>query len=451
MPKKKDYIPGQPAGSQGPEFESFDFAYESDQVQKMAMESDKAALVDIDRQLALTKKEIEKSKGRVSVTARSDKLQKKFYENENKLIKTQRFLESEREAIVAILDDKKARLPQSYSTSAEEKNIIKKSIEGPPVITTATEVDPPKYTAIVDPKGAAVMGTRPAPPFEPAKPAQTPIGRITRQPSTIKTIVGDDGELISYKSPGSVNYPEIQVGTTASSKPIMNTGPASDYFKERFVMSDQEVLEKYEKLGADYQYKLAQEQIDQAKYEFDFNKGEMRQTTGDEFERVSSQEMFARSSGREGQVVVPAQEANKAADIKIAKQKNMTAEERRRANAVESREKAAANNRAKEILAKQDADVRKRGNRQLTGTGLESKDLGTPFPVNPPESKIKDKPKSSGSFEIPSAVKAAAAAKVAKAMKNLGGKTNMLNIPIMTKGSADKIFKDFFGKQDYSS
>ena len=27
----------------------------------------------------------------------------------------------------------------------------------------------------------------------------------------------------------------------------------------------------------------------------------------------------------------------------------------------------------------------------------------------------------------------------------------MLNIPIMTKGSADKIFKDFFGKQDYSS
>ena len=65
--------------------------------------------------------------------------------------------------------------------------------------------------------------------------------------------------------------------------------------------------------------------------------------------------------------------------------------------------------------------------------------------------KIKDKPKSSGSFEIPSAVKAAAAAKVAKAMKNLGGKTNVLNIPIMTKGSADKIFKDFFGKQDYSS
>lgn len=117
------------------------------------------------------------------------------------------------------------------------------------------------------------MGTRPAPPSEPAKPKATPTGKITRQPSTIKTIVGDDGELISYKSPGSLNYPEIQVGTTASSKPIMNTGPARDYFKERMAMSDQEVLEKYEKLGADYEYKLAQEQIDQAKYEFDFNKG----------------------------------------------------------------------------------------------------------------------------------------------------------------------------------
>lgn len=438
MTKKKDYIPGQPAGAQGPQFESFDFAYESDQVQKMAMESDKASLVDIDRQLALTKKEIEKSKGRVSVTARSDKLQKKFYENENKLIKTQRFLESEREAIVAILDDKKARLPQSYSTSAEEKNIIKKSIEGPPVITTATEVDPPKYTAVVDEKGAAVMGTRPAPPSEPAKPKATPTGKITRQPSTIKTIVGDDGELISYKSPGSLNYPEIQVGTTASSKPIMNTGPASDYFKERMAMSDQEVLEKYEKLGADYEYKLAQEQIDQAKYEFDFNKGEMIQTTGDEFERVSSQEMYVRSSGREGQVVVPAQEANKAADAALIKQggkegtferakfktkMRTNPEEIRRANAAQSRKDAAAGNRAKEILAKQEADVRKRGNKNLITTGL----------------------------DVPGAVKGAAAAKIAQAAKKLGGKTNMLNIPIMTKGSADKIFKDFFGKQDYSS
>ena len=320
----------------------------------------------------------------------------------------------------------------------KKKNIIKKSIEGPPVITTATEVDPPKYTAIVDPEGAAVMGTRPAPPSEPAKPKATPTGKITRQPSTIKTIVGDDGELISYKSPGSLNYPEIQVGTTASSKPIMNTGPARDYFKERMAMSDQEVLEKYEKLGADYEYKLAQEQIDQAKYEFDFNKGEMIQTTGDEFERVSSQEMYVRSSGREGQVVVPAQEANKAADAALIKQggkegtferakfktkMRTNPEEIRRANAAQSRKDAAAGNRAKEILAKQEADVRKRGNKNLITTGL----------------------------DVPGAVKGAAAAKIAQAAKKLGGKTNMLNIPIMTKGSADKIFKDFFGKQDYSS
>jgi len=186
------------------------------------------------------------------------------------------------------------------------------------------------------------------------------------------------------------------------------------------------------------QYKLAQEQIDQAKYEFDFNKGEMIQTTGDEFERVSSQEMYVRSSGREGQVVVPAQEANKAADAALIKQggkegtferakfktkMRTNPEEIRRANAAQSRKDAAAGNRAKEILAKQEADVRKRGNKNLITTGL----------------------------DVPGAVKGAAAAKIAQAAKKLGGKTNMLNIPIMTKGSADKIFKDFFGKQDYSS
>ena len=439
MAKKKDYIPGQPAGSQGPQFENFDFAYESEQVQKMAMQSEQANLVDIDKQIAATDKELARLAGRVvPAQGRSAKSVAKSASYENTIIDTKRFLEAERAEVVKALEAKTKSLPKSYSTSAEEKNIIKKSIEGPPVITTATEVDPPKYTAIVDPEGAAVMGTRPAPPSEPAKPKQTPIGRITRKPSTIKTIVGDDGELISYKSPGSLNYPEIQVGTTASSKPIMNTGPASDYFKERMAMSDQEVLEKYEKLGADYQYKLAQEQIDQAKYEFDFNKGEMIQTTGDEFERVSSQEMYVRSSGREGQVVVPAQEANKAADAALIKQggkegtferakfktkMRTNPEEIRRANAAQSRKDAAAGNRAKEILAKQEADVRKRGNKNLITTGL----------------------------DVPGAVKGAAAAKIAQAAKKLGGKTNMLNIPIMTKGSADKIFKDFFGKQDYSS
>jgi hypothetical protein len=53
-------------------------------------------------------------------------------------------------------------------------------------------------------------------------------------------------------------------------------------------------------------------------------------------------------------------------------------------------------------------------------------------------------------FKISSAAKAAAASKVAKALKKSKG-LGMLNVPIMTKGSADKIFKDFFGKQDYSS
>ena len=436
MPKKKDYIPGGPAGSQGPQFESFDFAYESDQIQKMAMQSEQANLADINKQIAATDKELARLAGRVvPAQGRSAKSVAKSADYENKIINTKRFLESERAEVVKALEAKTESLPKSYSTASEEKNVIKKSIEGPPVITTATEVDPPKYTAVIDEKGAAVMGTRPAPPSEPEKPKATPTGKITRQPSTIKTIVGDDGELISYKSPGSLNYPEIQVGTTASSKPIMNTGPASDYFKGRMAMSDQEVLEKYEKLGANYESKLVQEQIDQAKYEFDFNKGEMIQTTGDEFERVSSQEMYVRSSGRPNQVVVPANEANKAIERRAA----MTPEERRRADAVEAKQ-IASDKKAKAVLAKQDADVRTRGNKNLIDTGVYNYTPGVPSP----DAKIKD-------VNVPGVVKSAAAAKIAQAAKKLGGKTNMLNIPIMTKGSADKIFRDFFGKQDYSS
>tara|TARA_R100000951_G_scaffold61692_2_gene51821 strand:+ start:371 stop:1681 length:1311 start_codon:yes stop_codon:yes gene_type:complete len=436
MEKKKDYIPGAPAGSQGPQFESFDFAYESDQIQKMAMQSEQANLADINKQIAATDKELARLAGRVvPAQGRSAKSVAKSADYENKIINTKRFLESERAEVVKALEAKTESLPKSYSTASEEKNVIKKSIEGPPVITTATEVDPPKYTAVIDEKGAAVMGTRPAPPSEPEKPKATPTGNITRQPSTIKTIVGDDGELISYKSPGSLNYPEIQVGTTASSKPIMSTGPASDYFKGRMAMSDQEVLEKYEKLGADYESKLVQEQIDQAKYEFDFNKGEIIQTTGDEFERVSSQEMYVRSSGRPNQVVVPANEANKAIERRAA----MTPEERRRADAVEAKQ-IASDKKAKAVLAKQDADVRKTGNKRLIDTGVYNYTPGVPSP----DAKIKD-------VNVPGVVKSAAAAKIAQAAKKLGGKTNMLNIPIMTKGSADKIFRDFFGKQDYSS
>ena len=436
MEKKKDYIPGAPAGSQGPQFESFDFAYESDQIQKMAMQSEQANLADINKQIAATDKELARLAGRVvPAQGRSAKSVAKSADYENKIINTKRFLESERAEVVKALEAKTESLPKSYSTASEEKNVIKKSIEGPPVITTATEVDPPKYTAVIDEKGAAVMGTRPAPPSEPEKPKATPTGNITRQPSTIKTIVGDDGELISYKSPGSLNYPEIQVGTTASSKPIMSTGPASDYFKGRIAMSDQEVLEKYEKLGADYESKLVQEQIDQAKYEFDFNKGEIIQTTGDEFERVSSQEMYVRSSGRPNQVVVPANEANKAIERRAA----MTPEERRRADAVEAKQ-IASDKKAKAVLAKQDADVRKTGNKRLIDTGVYNYTPGVPSP----DAKIKD-------VNVPGVVKSAAAAKIAQAAKKLGGKTNMLNIPIMTKGSADKIFRDFFGKQDYSS
>ncbi|MDA7543946.1 hypothetical protein N8814_05350 [Acidimicrobiia bacterium] len=429
MAKEKDYIPGSPPGSQGPTFENFDTAYEVDQIQKMATESDRANLADINKQIAAADKELARLAGRVSPLARPEKQKKKFLEYESKVIDTRRFLESEKEAITKILEEKKEMLPQSYSSAVEEKNIARKTIQGPPQIKQAPIVQGPKYSVKFDVMEAVTMGIEPAPAREPAKPKPTPIGKIT-----------------ANKETGKINYPEMKVGTTGTGKPIMSTGPAREYLSERMLKSDADIAIEHKKVGADYQERVIQEQIKMEKLEFDFDEGVTRSVSGDEFERVSTQEMFARSSGTKDRVVVPANEANKAADIRAG----MSIGDRAKYDAKIARDKA-IEDKVKARQALQDAEIRKRGNRQLTGTGLESKDLGTPFKVKPPESKIKDKPKSSGSFEISSAAKAAAAAKVAKAMKNLGGKTNVLNIPIMTKGSADKIFKDFFGKQDYSS
>jgi hypothetical protein len=289
------------------------------------------------------------------------------------------------------------------------------------------------------------IGLEKAPAQEPVKPKPTAVGQIRREKPTIKEVTLDTGEVIKYESPGSLVLPEVTVGKTATGKAIKSTDPVKKYLDKRMLMSDQQVMEEYNKMGADYQAKLAQEQIDQAKYEFDFKTGEVNLTTGDEFDRVSSQEMFVRSSGRDNQEVVPASDANKAIERRAA----MTPEERRRADAKIAREKA-SNLKAQQIIAKQEADIRKRGNKNLISTGLEPRNLGTPPEVKPPESKMKDAPKPGGSFEIPAAVKAAAAAKVAAAINKAKG-LGMLNVPIMTRGSADKIFKDFLGKKDYSS
>ena len=562
MPKKKDYIPGTPPGSQGPRFENFDTAYEVDQIQKMAMESDRANLADINKQIAAADKELARLAGRVSpAQGRSAQSVAKSANYESKVIDTKRFLESEKKAITKILQEKEASLPQSYSSAVEEKNIAKKTIakkttEAPSQkIKQAPVVQGPKYSVKFDVMEAVTMGLEPAPPSEPVKPRPTPIGKIT-----------------ANKETGKLNYPEMKIGTTVNAKgervPIKGTGPAREYLSERMLKSDADIAIEHEKVGADYQEKVIQEQIKMEKLEFDFDEGVTRSVSGDEFERVSTQEMFTRSSGTKDRVVVPANEANKAADIRAG----MSIGDRAKYDAKIARDKA-IKDKVKARQALQDAEIRKRGNRQLTGTGVKTFEvsskgsdlgkqfsalnatfktgpyagktieqvwqsdikksgkgqrpgvgsilregdiaqskaeyqklwsewakqnpskmkelesvvkrgyvltdsfagdpsktvnqaealtnltksvkpntmLGTPFKVTPPKSKIKDKPKSSGSFEIPSAVKAAAAAKVAKAMKNLGGKTNVLNIPIMTKGSADKIFKDFFGKQDYSS
>ena len=466
MQKKR--IPGGPPGSEGPKFEDFDFAYESEQIQKMATQSDKANLADIDRQLAAANKEIERLAGRVSHLGRSGAQQIKAQEYENKVIETKRFLESEREQVVQILEAKKESLPQSYSSAAEEKNIAGKAIQGPPQISQAPVVEGPKYTAITNPMDPFTIGLEKAPAVEPEKPKPTAVGQIRREKSTSKEVKLDTGEVIKYESPGSLVLPEVTVGRTDSGKVIKSTEPVEKYLKKRMLMSDQQVMEEYNKMGADYQAKLAQEQIDQAKYEFDYGKGEMKYTTGDEFERVSSQEMFVRSSGRDNQEVVPASDANKAAQSDIIKRggkegtferavfRSKSAEERARENAKIARKKAAANKKAIAAQKKQDKNIRQRGNKNLIGTTTDMSItagppyLGRPFEVKPPESKIKDTPKPGGSFEIPSAVKAAAAAKVAAAIKKSKG-LGMLSVPIMTKGSAEQIFKDFLGKKDYSS
>ena len=460
MQKKR--IPGTPPGSQGPKFEDFDFAYESEQIQKMATQSDKANLADIDRQLAEANKELERLAGRVSQLGRSGAQQIKAQEYENKVIDTKRFLESEREQVVEILEAKKASLPQSYSSAAEEKNIARKAIQGPPQIKQAPVVEGPKYTAITNPMDPFTIGLEKAPPVEPEKPKPTAVGQIRREKPTLKEVTLDTGEVIKYESPGSLVLPEVTVGKTDEGKVIKSTEPVKKYLNKRMLMSDQQVMEEYNKMGADYQAKLAQEQIHQSKYEFDYSKGEMKYTTGDEFERVSSQEMFVRSSGRDNQEVVPATEANKAAESDRIKRGGKEGtfkravfiskgpEERARENAKIARKKSAANKRGIAAQKAQDANIRKAGNRRLTDTYLGTESKGTPFKVTPPESKIKDAPKPGGSFEIPPAVKAAAAAKVAAAIKKSKG-LGMLSLPIMTKGSAEQIFKDFLGKQDYSS
>jgi len=366
MAKKEDYIPGSPPGSQGPSFETFDVAYEQDQRHKIAMESDRANLADINRQIAAADKELARLAGRVApAQGRTAQSVAKSANYESKVIDTKRFLESEKEAITKVLQEKEASLPQSYSSAVEEKNIAKKTIQGPLQIKQAPVVQGPKYSVKFDVMEAVTMGLEPAPAREPAKPKPTPIGKITADKET-----------------GKINYPEMKIGTTATGKPIMGTGPAREYLSERMLKSDADIAIEHEKVGADYQEKVIQEQIKMEKLEFDFDEGVTRSVSGDEFERVSGQEMFARSSGTRDRVVVPANEANKAADIRAG----MSIGDRAKYDAKIARDKA-IEDKFKARQALQDAEIRKRGNRQLTGTGLESKDLGTPFEVKSPKSK----------------------------------------------------------------
>ncbi len=239
MEKKKDYIPGTPPGSQGPKFENFDTAYEVDQIQKMATESDRANLADINKQIAAADKELARLAGRVApAQGRSAQSVAKSADYESKVIDTKRFLESEREAITKVLQKKESSLPQSYSSAVEEKNIAKKTIQGPPQIKQAPVVEGPKYSVKFNVMEAVTMGLEPAPPSEPVKPTPTPIGKITADKET-----------------GKLDYPEMKVGTQVDAKgkrvPIMGTGPAREYLSERMLKSDADIAIEHKKVDAE--------------------------------------------------------------------------------------------------------------------------------------------------------------------------------------------------------
>jgi hypothetical protein len=84
---------------------------------------------------------------------------------------------------------------------------------------------------------------------------------------------------IEYRSPKSVNVPDMRIGQDPSGKPIKGKIPASQYLLERGLMTEKQIVEASRKQSADYGMQLAEEQVNQYKTEFDFETGETKKAT----------------------------------------------------------------------------------------------------------------------------------------------------------------------------
>ena len=276
----------------------FDFTLQQQQVQKAYTFVEEDMLKAIDSQLETARKEIDRAVGRVSPgQGRTQSGVKKAIDYETRLIKTERFLAGEREAIAKSLEEKKKLMGESYEVTAENKLTKSRTIEGPPkplkgtkgykiesVPTVETDVKLPSGqtgTIKVDPniKGSpTIIGTEPA--LSPQAEARakslrkTPVAEIT---VTTEPKVSPGG--IEYRSPKQTNVPELRIGTTPEGKPIKGKTPAFEYLKERGLKSDIDITKAQAQQGADYAAKIAQEQISQYKLEFDYETGTTSQTT----------------------------------------------------------------------------------------------------------------------------------------------------------------------------
>jgi hypothetical protein len=309
------------SATQGPSPDFLDYGT-SQQTYKEATFVEQEMLKSIDENLAKANKALSESKFRVSPPqGRTASSVKKAVSYEKNLRDTVSFLEQEKEQITAALELKKERLGKPMEVTAQESLVKARTPEGPPVIKQGVGSKPPYYQvkgpvltqealsldvpkqqvdvklasgaeAIVkvDPnvKGsAATIGPEPAQSPQSAAKKQIPtkVSDITMTPERKVSPGG-----IEYKSPVSVNVPEMRVGSELitnkstgqpTTKPIKSKIPASQYLKERALTSDKAIIEAYKKQGADYAAQIAEEQVNMYKTEFDFETGEVGKTNVD--------------------------------------------------------------------------------------------------------------------------------------------------------------------------
>lgn len=320
-------------------------------------------LKSIDEQLLRAKKAIETSKGRVAPPQpRSAKGVAKAVDYEKGLVDTYKFLEGEKAAVQASLDAKLKALGTPVEVTAQEGLVKARTPEGPIQIIKGQKkapflsTDVPKIeesirlasgkmgTVKIDPNlpgSAATIGTEPAqsPQSAAKKVKPTAVSEITVGVKS-KTTPGG----LEYKSPVAYNVPEMRIGAELGTSP--STGepiskelkgkiPASQYILERGLKSDAQIVEAYKKQGAEYAAQIAEEQISMSKKEFDFETGEVKST--------SVETVMGVKPAREAQVPDLTEAERKAL------QRNVPYE---------------------------------------TTYGLEKQDLGKPFKVEPPRTKV---------------------------------------------------------------